>query len=197
MVTKKNGAAEWPLLLCNNQKEWEDWLARNHDQSTGVSLQIAKKNAGLTSVSYAEALDSALCYGWIDSRKEALDEKSYVQRFGPRKKNSIWSQVNKEKIQRLMEEVRMKPSGLEAVEVAQKNGRWDAAYEPQSRTTVPEDVKAAFAEHPQAQAFYETLNNQNKFAILFRIQNVKRAETRKRKIEETIRMLEKGEKLFP
>lgn len=197
MVTKKNGAAEWPLLLCNNQKEWEDWLARNHDQSTGVSLQIGKKNAGLTSVSYAEALESALCYGWIDSRKEALDEISYVQRFGPRKKNSIWSQVNKEKIQRLMEEGRMKPSGLEAVEIAQKNGRWDAAYEPQSRVSVPDDLKTALAEHPRAKAFYETLNNQNKFAILFRIQNVKRAETRKRKIEETIRMLEMGEKLYP
>lgn len=196
MVIKKNGA-EWPQLLCKNQKEWEDWLARNHDQSTGVSLQIAKKNGGLSSVSYAEALDSALCYGWIDSRKEALDEKSYIQRFGPRKKNGIWSQVNKDKVQRLIEEGRMKPSGMEAVEIAKKNGRWDAAYEPQSRVSLPEDLEAALAEHPQAKAFYETLNNQNKFAISFRIQNVKRAETRKRKIEEFIRMLANGEKLFP
>lgn len=189
--------AEWPVLLCENQQDWEAWLEQNHDQSTGIRLQIAKKNSGLISVSYAEALDSALCYGWIDSRKEALDEKSWLQRFGPRGKNSIWSQVNREKVQRLTAEGRMKPSGLLAVETAMNNGRWEAAYEPQSRTVLPEELEAAFAEHPRAKEFYETLNRQNQYAISFRIQNAKKAETRKRKVEEFIRMLENGEKIYP
>ena len=191
------GGTEWPLLLCENQQDWEAWLEQNHDQSTGIRLQIAKKNSGLASVSYAEALDSALCYGWIDSRKEALDEKSWVQRFGPRRKNSIWSQVNREKVQRLTEEGRMKLPGLLAVETAKNNGRWEAAYEPQSRTALPEELEAAFAEHPRAKEFYGTLNRQNQYAISFRIQNAKKAETRKRKAEEFIRMLENGEKIYP
>lgn len=191
------GRAEWPLLLCGNQQEWEAWLEQNHDQSKGVRLQIAKKQADFASVSYAEALDSALCYGWIDSQKEALDEHSWVQRFGPRGKNSIWSEVNKEKVQRLQEQGRMKPAGLAAVEAAKENGRWDKAYEPQSRAGVPEELAAAFEEHPQAKAFYETLNKQNRFAIAFRIQNAKKPETRERKVEEFIRMLENGEKIYP
>lgn len=194
-MNKEEGRAEWPLLLCNNQNDWEAWLAQNHHCSSGVKLQIAKKNSALQTVSYAEALDSALCYGWIDSRKESLDGDSWVQRFGPRGKNSIWSQVNKEKVQRLIEEVRMKPPGLQAIETAKINGRWEAAYAPQSRATLPVEMEAAFTEHPRAKEFYDTLNNQNKFAIHFRIQNAKKAETRARKVKELIRMLENGEKI--
>ncbi|MDR9857045.1 YdeI/OmpD-associated family protein [Paenibacillus sp. VCA1] len=196
-MAASEGQAEWPLLLCANQQEWEAWLDENHLRSRGVRLQIAKKNAGLATVSYAEALDSALCYGWIDSRKEALDAQSWVQRFGPRGKDSIWSQVNREKAERLMQEGRMKPAGLQAIETAKANGRWDTAYKPQSRSEVPEELEAAFAEHPQAKAFYDTLNRQNKYAIAFRIQNAKKPETRQRKVEEFIRMLENGEKLYP
>ncbi|GIO34257.1 MULTISPECIES: YdeI/OmpD-associated family protein [Paenibacillus] len=196
-MAASEGQAEWPLLLCANQQEWEAWLDENHLQSRGVRLQIAKKNAGLATVSYAEALDSALCYGWIDSRKEALDAQSWVQRFGPRGKDSIWSQVNREKAERLMQEGRMKPAGLQAIETAKANGRWDTAYKPQSRSEVPEELEAAFAEHPQAKAFYDTLNRQNKYAIAFRIHNAKKPETRRRKVEEFIRMLENGEKLYP
>ncbi len=109
-MAKSGGQAEWPLLLCANQQEWEAWLDANHLESRGVRLQIAKKNAGLATVSYAEALESALCYGWIDSRKEALDERSWVQRFGPRGKDSLWSEINREKAERLIAEGRMKPS---------------------------------------------------------------------------------------
>lgn len=196
-LSTKEGSAEWPLLLCPNQDAWEAWLEENHHCYNGVKLQIAKKHSTLPTVSYAEALDSALCYGWIDSRKESLGEDSWVQRFGPRGKNSIWSQVNKEKVQRLMEEGRMKPSGLQAIETAKINGRWEAAYAPQSRATVPAEMEAAFAEHPRAKEFYDTLNNQNKFAIHFRIQNAKKAETRARKVKELIRMLENGEKIHP
>ncbi|MCJ8014532.1 YdeI/OmpD-associated family protein [Paenibacillus sp. KQZ6P-2] len=196
-MKKTDGQADWPLLLCENQQEWEAWLGQNHDLSKGVRLQIAKKNAGFASVNYAEALDSALCYGWIDSRKEALDEESWIQRFGPRGKNSIWSQVNRDKVQRLTEEGRMKPAGLLAVETAKNNGRWEQAYEPQSRSTLPEDLEAAFAENPKAKAFYDTLNSQNKYAIAFRIKNAKKAETRMKKVNEFIRMLENGEKIYP
>jgi uncharacterized protein YdeI (YjbR/CyaY-like superfamily) len=196
-MAKSEGQPEWPLLLCANQQEWEAWLEENHFQSRGVRLQIAKKNTGLTSVSYAEALDSALCYGWIDSRKEKLDDQSWVQRFGPRGKNSIWSQVNKEKVERLTLEGRMKPAGLQAVETAKQNGRWEAAYEPQSRSSLPAELEAAFAEHPRAREFYETLDSQNKYAFAFRIHNAKKPETRRKKAEEFIRMLENGEKIYP
>ncbi|MEC0243709.1 YdeI/OmpD-associated family protein [Paenibacillus dokdonensis] len=196
-MKKPEGQAEWPLLLCESQSDWEAWLEQNHHLSKGVRLQIAKKNSGFDSVSYDEALDSAICYGWIDSRKEKLDEKSWIQRFGPRGKDSIWSQVNREKVRRLTEEGRMKPAGLQAVETARNNGRWEAAYESQSRSTLPEELEAAFAEHPDAKAFYETLNSQNKFAITFRIKNAKKPETRKRKVDEFIRMLENGEKIYP
>ncbi|MWV47353.1 bacteriocin-protection protein [Paenibacillus sp. HJL G12] len=189
--------AEWPLLLCKDQQEWEAWLEENHDLSNGVSLQIAKKNSGLATVSYAEALDSALCYGWIDSRKETLDESSWIQRFGPRGKSSMWSQVNREKVQRLTEEGRMRPAGIAAVDNAKKNGRWEKAYEPQSKNAPPEELRAAFESHPRAKAFYETLNSQNKFAIHFRIQNAKKEETRLKKTAEFIRMLENGEKIYP
>lgn len=184
------------MLLCNNQDDWEAWLEQNHHCSSGVKLQIAKKTATLQTVNYAEALDSALCYGWIDSRKESLDGESWIQRFGPRGKNSIWSQVNKEKVQRLMEEGRMKLPGLQAIETAKINGRWEAAYAPQSRATLPVEMEVAFVEHPRAKEFYDSLNNQNKFAIHFRIQNAKKAETRARKVKEFIRMLENGEKIY-
>lgn len=189
-LSQKEGKSEWPLLLCTNQNDWEIWLEQNHHCSGGVRLQIAKKNSALQSVSYIEALDSALCYGWIDSRKESLDEDSWIQRFGPRGKNSIWSQVNREKVQRLIEAGRMKSPGLQAVEAAKINGRWEAAYEPQSRSTMPEELEAAFAEHPRARGIYENLNKQNKYAIHFRIQNAKKAETRARKAKEFIYMLE-------
>lgn len=184
-------------MLCGNQREWEAWLEQNHHLSKGVGLQIAKKNSKLSSVSYAEALESALCYGWIDSRKEALDDQSWIQRFGPRGANSIWSLVNREKVERLIKEGRMKPAGLQAVETAKSNGRWENAYKPQSRSELPEELEAAFAEHPRAREFYETLDSTNKYAFAFRIHNAKKPETRKKKAEEFIRMLENGEKIYP
>ena len=195
-MSQKEEKRKWPLLLCTNQDDWEIWLEQNHHCSGGVSLQIAKKNSTLHSVSYAEALDSALCYGWIDSRKESLDGDSWIQRFGPRGKNSIWSQVNREKVQRLIEAGRMKSPGLQAVETAKINGRWEAAYVPQSRSTIPEELEAAFAEHPRAREIYENLNKQKKYAIHFRIQNAKKADTRARKAKEFIGMLENGEKIY-
>ncbi|TBL81172.1 YdeI/OmpD-associated family protein [Paenibacillus thalictri] len=184
-----------PLLLCPDQAFWESWLEENGETSPGVRLHIAKKQSGVVSVTYAEALESSLCYGWIDSRKEAYDDKTWVQRFTPRGPRSIWSKVNKEKVERLIAEGRMKPKGLQAIEAAKRNGQWEAAYAPQSSATVPDDFAAALQAHPQAKAFFEGLNNQNRYAMLFRIQQVKRPETRAKKIAQFIDMLEKGEKI--
>ncbi|WP_040950757.1 YdeI/OmpD-associated family protein [Gorillibacterium massiliense] len=194
---------KWPILFFPDQQAFAEWLNEHHDTVPGIRLQIAKKGADFASVSYAEALDVALCYGWIDSQKEAVDEKTWIQRFGPRGAKSIWSQVNKEKVERLIAEGRMQPPGLQAIEAAKKNGQWDKAYAPQSALkgsgdgVLPEDFAAALALSPQGKAFFETLNKQNKFAILFRIQNAKKPETRNKKIQQYIEMLEKGEKLYP
>ncbi|MBD3921727.1 YdeI/OmpD-associated family protein [Paenibacillus sp. PR3] len=193
----KAKASELPIVLFENQQVFEEWLAENHDKSPGVRMQIAKKNSGISSASYAEALDVALCYGWIDSQKESLDEGSYLQRFTPRGPKSIWSKVNVDKVELLIADGRMKPPGLEAIEKAKQNGLWDKAYASQSNATMPEDLAAALEQNAKAKAFYETLNKQNKFAILFRIHNVKKEETRKKKIVQFVEMLEKGEKLIP
>lgn len=197
MANKSDMAAEWPVVLFEEQQAWESWLEEHYQSAVGVRLQIAKKNSGITSVSYDDALEVALCYGWIDSRKESWDEKLWIQRFGPRGARSIWSQVNKDKVDRLLREGRMRPAGLQAVELAKQNGKWDAAYEPQSRSTVPDDLVLKFGEHPEAKLFFETLNNQNKYAILFRIQSAKKPETRAKRIEQFIEMLERGEKIYP
>lgn len=193
----KAKASELPIVLFENQQAFEEWLADNYDKSPGIRMQIAKKNSGISSASYAEALDVALCYGWIDSQKESLDEGSYLQRFTPRGPKSIWSKVNVDKVELLIADGRMKPPGLEAIEKAKQNGLWDKAYASQSNATMPEDLAAALEQNAKAKAFYETLNKQNKFAILFRIHNVKKEETRKRKIVQFVEMLEKGEKIFP
>lgn len=194
MKTKPN---EWPIVLFEDQQAFEEWLAEHHETSTGIRLQIAKKNSGITSVSYAEALDVALCYGWIDSQKEALDDKSWLQRFSRRGAKSIWSKVNKDKVELLIENGRMKPAGLQAIATAKQNGLWDKAYESQSNATMPEDFASALGQNAKAKAFYETLNRQNQYALLFRIHNVKKQETRDKKIRQFVEMLEKGEKIYP
>ncbi|PWW00957.1 uncharacterized protein YdeI (YjbR/CyaY-like superfamily) [Paenibacillus cellulosilyticus] len=193
----KAKASELPVMLFEDPQALEEWLAANHATSPGFRLQIAKKDSGIQSVNYAEALDVALCYGWIDSQKEKLDDKSWLQRFTPRGPKSIWSKVNVDKVELLIANGRMKPAGLEAIEKAKQNGLWDKAYESQSNATMPEDFAAELERNEKAKAFYETLNRQNKYAILFRIHNVKKEETRKKKIAQFVEMLEKGEKIYP
>jgi uncharacterized protein YdeI (YjbR/CyaY-like superfamily) len=193
----KAKSSELPILWFEDQQAFEVWLANNHDKSQGIRLQIAKKDSGVRSVSYAEALDAALCYGWIDSQKESLDEASWLQRFTPRGPKSIWSKVNRDKAEVLVANGRMKPTGLEAIEKAKQNGLWDKAYESQSNATMPDDFAIELERNERAKAFYETLNKQNKYAILFRIHNVKKEVTRKKKIAQFVEMLEKGEKIFP
>ncbi|MFD7523102.1 YdeI/OmpD-associated family protein [Paenibacillus chitinolyticus] len=190
-------APELPVLCFENQEAFEIWLESNHETSPGIHLQIAKKNARLVTVSYQEALESALCYGWIDSQKKTFDDQSWLQRFTPRGDRSIWSKVNKDKAEQLIADARMKPGGLKAIEDAKRSGQWDKAYEPQSSSSVPEDFAARLELNAQAKAFYDTLNKQNKFAIHFRIQNVKKQETREKRIQQFIEMLERGEKIYP
>ncbi|MFC9774458.1 YdeI/OmpD-associated family protein [Paenibacillus chitinolyticus] len=190
-------APELPVLCFENQEAFEIWLESNHETSPGILLQIAKKNARLVTVSYQEALESALCYGWIDSQKKTFDGQSWLQRFTPRGNRSIWSKVNKDKAEQLIADARMKPGGLRAIEDAKRSGQWDKAYEPQSSGSVPEDFAARLELNARAKAFYDTLNKQNKFAIHFRIQNVKKQETREKRILQFIEMLERGEKIYP
>lgn len=194
---KGKGSVELPVMLFVDQGSWEEWLEQHHDDSPGVRLQIAKKQSGLDSITYDEALEVALCYGWVDSQKEAWDERLWIQRFTKRGKRSIWSKVNKDKAERLIAEGRMKPPGFAAIEAAKVNGEWDKAYESQSNASLPEDFAQLLDRHPQAKAFYETLNKANQYAITFRIHSAKKPETRTKRMTQFIEMLEKGEKIYP
>lgn len=186
-----------PILTFATQAEWEAWLATHGSTAPGAWLRIAKKSAPERTVSYAEALESALCHGWIDGQKKAEDEHMWRQRFTRRTARSIWSSVNKAKAEALIAAGKMHPAGLQEVERARQDGRWDAAYAPASTATVPEDLQRALDADPAASAFFATLDRQNRYAILFRIQNVKKAETRARKIAQFVQMLSRGEKLHP
>ena len=186
-----------PVLSFSSQKEWEEWLDKHHQPSKGLWLKIAKKGAETATVSYAEALDAALCYGWIDGQKGALDDRFWLQKFTPRGPKSTWSKVNREKAQALIQAGRMKPAGLAAIEQAQQDGRWERAYESQSKATVPEDFQRELDRNPEAAAFFATLESYNRYAILYRIQEAKKPETRAKRIEKFIGMLKRGEKVHP
>ncbi len=189
--------AELPVRLFKDGAAWEAWLARQHARSAGVWLRIAKAASNVKSVSYADALDVALCYGWIDGQKKAFDHATWLQKFTPRGKRSVWSKINREKVQRLVESGRMQPPGLEAVAHAKTNGQWDSAYDSHRTAVVPADFQRALDGHPKAKVFFATLNSANRYAILFRIQTVKRAETRAKKIEQFVGMLERHEVIHP
>lgn len=185
------------VLYCVDASAWEAWLDSNHASSPGVRLAIAKKGSAFSSVSYSDAVDVALCFGWIDGQKGRLDDDHYLQLFTPRGARSIWSQVNRDRVLRLVESGRMRPAGQAEVDRARADGRWDAAYAPQSTAEVPADLAAALAAEPAALRFFERLNSVNRYAILFRIANVKRAETRSRKIADYVAMLARGETIYP
>lgn len=197
MKSSEKTPKELPIMQFARQQVWEEWLDQHHANSPGVWIQIAKKASGIESVSYAEALDVALCYGWIDGQKKTYDESWFLQKFTPRTPRSIWSKVNQGKVAALIESGKMRPAGLAEIERAKRDGRWEAAYDSPSRATVPEDLQAELDKHPQASAFFATLSSQNRFAILFRIHTAKKPETRARRIQQFIEMLEKGEKIYP
>lgn len=196
-MAKSTKSPAAPSRLFKNQDAWAEWLGKNHAKHSGLWLRIAKKDCGLKSVSYAEALEVALCYGWIDGQKRPKDDRTWLQRFVPRSEKSIWSKINRKKALALTKSGHMQPAGLEAVNCAKINGRWDSAYDSPSRATIPEDLSIALAASQRANEFFQTLNAANRYAILFRIQNVKKAETRARKIVQFIAMLERHEKLHP
>jgi uncharacterized protein YdeI (YjbR/CyaY-like superfamily) len=187
--------SDLPVLTFETPAAWRDWLAQHHAESGAVWLRLFKKGSGPVGFTYADALDEALCYGWIDSTKGKYDEASYVQRFGPRKARSLWSKVNREHVARLIAEGRMTPAGQAHIDAAKANGQWEAAYDAFSRATVPDDFQSALDAHPAAAAFFATLNKTNRYAYLFRIQTVKKAETRLKRIDWAIEKLSKGEKL--
>ena len=190
-------STDLPILPFTSKKKWAEWLARQHDQSSGVWLKLARKYSDVPSVTYQEALDVALCYGWIDGQKKGFDERYWLQKFTPRGSKSIWSKINTEKAEQLIARGEMKPTGLRAIEAAKQDGRWGAAYASQKNIVVPEDLQAALERNKKARAFFATLNSANRYAILFRIHNAKKPETRARRIKQFVEMLERHEKLHP
>lgn len=187
---------ESPMTFAG-QEEWEHWLAQNEATSAGAWLRLAKKTARQSTLTYAQAVESALCYGWIDGQKRAENADYWLQRFTPRSARSIWSQINKDKAQALLAAGRMRPSGLREIEKARTDGRWETAYASPGKATVPDDLQAALDANPEALAFFAALNSRNRYAILFRVQNAKKPETRARKIAEFIDMLTRGETIHP
>jgi len=187
-------ADELPVVELPSQAAWEEWLDARHADTRGVWLKFAKKNTGVTTVNYAEALEIALCFGWIDGQVARLDETYYLQRFTPRTKRSKWSKINCEHVERLTQEGRMRPAGVAAVEAAKADGRWDTAYQPSSRITVPDDLQEALDASPKALEAFERLDRQNRYAILYRTHDAKRPETRARRIATFVEMLEQGRK---
>ncbi|BEP40139.1 MULTISPECIES: YdeI family protein [Variovorax] len=184
-------------LECANAAAWARWLRRHHASAAGIWLRIAKKDSGIASVDYAAALEEALCWGWIDGQRRSDDAQYFQQRFTPRTKRSIWSQINRAKVLKLIEEGRMQPAGHGEIERAKADGRWEAAYEGVSAATVPPDLQAALDANKKAAKFFATLDSRNRFAVLFRTQGAKKPETRARRIAQFVEMLAKGEKIHP
>ena len=181
------------ILCFRSSAKFRKWLAANHRQSDGIWLRIFKKDSGEPSVTYAEALDEALCFGWIDGLKQRHDEVSWRQRFTPRRPKSGWSRINTQHADRLMKAGRMKAAGQAAIDAAKKDGRWTAAYDSPSKATIPEDFLAALRRDKKAYAFFESLNKANRYAIAYRLQTAKKPETKQRRMEMILAMLARGE----
>ena len=185
--------AKIPVRAFKNAKAWESWLAKNHRDVNGVWMRLARKNSGAKSITYPEALEIALCYGWIDAQKRGESESAWLQRFMPRAKKSIWSKINTEKALALIASGRMTSAGLDEVVRAKQDGRWEAAYEPASTAKVPADFEAELKKSPRARDFFKTISATNRYAILWRLQTAKKAETRTKRMRSFIAMLEKGD----
>ncbi len=186
-----------PTLAFHTADEWRAWLAEHHQTEDGAWLRFAKKGSGIPSPTYDEALEVALCFGWIDGQARGLDERYHLQRFTPRRKRSKWSKRNREKATALIASGRMQPAGLREVERAKADGRWDAAYDSPSTAQVPDDLQAELDRNSAAREFFETLDAQNRYAILHRVQDAKRPETRARRIAKFVEQLSRGERVHP
>jgi uncharacterized protein YdeI (YjbR/CyaY-like superfamily) len=179
--------------LFKNAKAFEAWLKKHHASSDGLWLQIAKKGADEPSVTYPEAVEIALCWGWIDGQKKGLDEQYFLQRFTPRRARSIWSKINVDKVAALIEAGRMQPAGQAQVDAARADGRWAKAYDGARTATVPEDLQAALDANPKARQFFATINASNRYAVTWRVQTAVRPETRAKRIAQLVEMLARGE----
>lgn len=188
-------ADDLPIRLFADPGKLEAWLEQNHDSSAGVWLKIAKKGTGKSSATYAEALELALCFGWIDSQKRGFDESYFLQRFTPRRPHGRWSKINREKAEALIAGERMRPAGLAEVEAAKADGRWEAAYEGQRTAKVPEDLQRELEASPAAAEFFASLDSANRYAVIYRLNDAKKPETRERRLHKFIAMLERGEKI--
>lgn len=175
--------------------EWRHWLDKNYTDQVGVWIKIAKKDSGIQSVTHAEALDDALCYGWIDGMRKGLDTQYFLQKFTPRRKRSLWSKVNIGKIEVLTASGRMHEAGLAEVALAKSDGRWNLAYESQANATMPDDLIAAFAQNPTAKSFYETLTKAEKYSVLWRLMTAKTPETRTKRLTAMIELLTANKKI--
>jgi uncharacterized protein YdeI (YjbR/CyaY-like superfamily) len=195
-VPQETGKDGRPILQLASPEEWEAWLDAEHASSDGVWLKFAKKGSGVTTVVYAEAVDVALCFGWIDSQVMAVDDRFYLQKFTPRRSKSKWSKINVEKIEALTKAGRMRAAGLEQVELAKADGRWDAAYSSPASMTEPPDLKKALKASPKAAEFWATLNRSNRYAAIYQLEDAKKPETRERRLAKFIAMFERGEKLY-
>jgi uncharacterized protein YdeI (YjbR/CyaY-like superfamily) len=192
-----NRKQDLPIIAFASPAAWEAWLAEQHETSSGLWLKIAKKDAGVETVSYAEALEVALCYGWIDGQKDTFDGDYWLQRFTPRTPRSTWSKINREKAEQLLTQGRMQPAGLRAVEQAKADGRWDAAYDGQRAAGIPDDLRLALEQNPKAAEFFASLDSANRYAILYRLQEAKKPETRARRLERYVAMLNEQQKIHP
>ena len=186
-----------PTLFFASPAEWEEWLEKNHALSEGIWIKIAKKDADIESVRYPEVLESALCFGWIDARREALDGHHFLQRFTSRRPRSKWSRINRETAERLIAQRRMRPAGLTEVERAKADGRWEAAYEGQRTATVPEDLQRELDADSAANAAFAELDARNRYAIIWRLNDAKRPDTRARRLAKYVAMLRDGQRLHP
>jgi uncharacterized protein YdeI (YjbR/CyaY-like superfamily) len=189
-------ADDLPLKRFRDAAAFEKWLAAHQDM-LGVLIKFAKKDSGLSSVTYDEAVDVALCYGWIDGQTKSIDERYYQQRYTPRRKQSIWSKKNIARVERLIAAGRMTARGLREIEAAKKDGRWDRAYDSPKNMAVPADLIAALEKNKKAKTFFETINKANRFAICFRIETAKKVETRAARIKTIVAMLTRKEVLYP
>jgi uncharacterized protein YdeI (YjbR/CyaY-like superfamily) len=191
--TKKTTAEA--VRLFHGQDAWQEWLEKNLFKSNGLWLRLAKKGSGLRSVSYSEAVEIALCYGWIDGQKKAESEQAWLQRFLPRSARSTWSKINREKALALIAQKQMKSAGLKAIEAAKENGSWESAYDSPRSAEVPTDLQAALDASPRAREFFQSLDRANRYAVLFRIQTAKKAVARAAKIRQFVEMLERNQRI--
>jgi uncharacterized protein YdeI (YjbR/CyaY-like superfamily) len=184
-----------PVFLFETQKEWEEWLHKHNDQYKAIWITFAKKDSGAVTLTYDEALEVALCYGWIDGLVNALDERYYLTRFTPRGPKSIWSKRNQDIVAKLIADKKMQPSGFSTIETAKANGSWHNAYDSSRYMEVPEDFLKELAKDKKAEEFFKSLNKANTYAIAWRLQTAKKPETRSNRLQKLLTMMKKGEKL--